>query len=176
MLLVLREPQTDLWFSSFGFWENTHDSKKTVALPGNQFIHAAVGTRKQMLEATRALIARIEPERDLLACDYKVRLVPGLRGEPFRDVTGHGIASFTVKGKYFGLSRRPGMCRLEESTLRRPKVIDLRRLDSFETDDRIRIEVKPVRKGLGWIEILPAIELFLSQSRAASVAIRNHMK
>ncbi len=176
VLLVLRESLVDAWFSNFGSWKTTHDPDKTIALPGNQFIYGAERTRKQLLEATRLLIARLEPEKDLLACDYKVRLVPGRDGKPLQEVTGHGIASFTVGGKYFGLSRRPGMCQLEESVLWRPRMIDLRRLNSFETDDPTRIEIKPVRMDLAWLEILPAMELFLQRSSTKNVTIRNHMK
>lgn len=168
VLVNLADPAAVAWMSAFGF-----NSGGPVA-HGLQIGYEVVGNRNVMIEATDYLIERLQVEQHLLEYDYVVRLTPGLSGEPFRNLSGGRISSFSLGRKYFGLSLRAGQCRLEESKLKQPKIIDLRTQTKFETDGPISFKIGRRHRGLAWITLLPEIATYLRGQRRSTIDIHNH--
>ncbi len=171
VLVNLRDPAASAWMSAFGF--SPHGPEFSVAC-GLQIGYEVTGLRATMLEATDCLIERLRTEQNLLEYDYGVRLTPGLRGEPFRNLTGGRAGSFSLGRKYFGLSLCAGQCYLEESKLKSPQVIDLRAQTEFETDGPISFKIGRRHRGLAWSTLLPEISGYLRGQRRTRIAIFNH--
>lgn len=166
VLVPLGDPVADAWLNYFGFY-----SGGTVAA-GLQKEHRVKGNRVKMLEATELLLSCLQRQNELLTNDYAVKLNPGLSGEPERDVTGGRLAGFKLKGKYFSLSLAPGQCRLEESVLEQPEIIDLRTHTTFQVDE-ILLTIRRRKRDLSWLQVFPNLIAFLRAESSPEMGVVN---
>lgn len=171
VLTHLRDPVASAWMSAFGF---SPGGPEFSVSRGLQIGYEVSGNRATMLDATERLIERLRFEQNLLEYDYVVRITPGLSGEPFRNISGGCISSFTLGRKYFALSLSPGQCLLEESKIKNAQVIDLRGETSFETDGPVTFKIGRRHRGLAWNTVLPDLSAYLRAQRRRTIAIFNH--
>lgn len=131
--------------------------------------------RTDLISITRGFLEFLETIRHLIEFDYRFRV----EGGPFakntdRPTTG-GWSGFKVNGQSAGVTASPAKCEirtmklLPNGTGETDRCIDLRPLETFQTDEGCTIYVSKRKAKLRWFDELPLVLDFLDESDSTDV-------
>jgi hypothetical protein len=133
--------------------------------------------RLSLLEAASDVLETLKGDRDLLQYDYQYNIERYAASPRQRDSGPH--SGFAIGGRQKHIVTEPGHCYVCELGERPDgrvgwvNIADVRAQQCIETDDAGAIKIYRRKRGLTWLEELPALIEFLAESTEAEVTVHN---
>lgn len=160
------------FISALGIFENTSVAQN-MKIPAGSSVRRKRGL---FLLQARSALESLERDADLLAFDYSFRLT---KGEDRHKLKGQ-LSGFKIRGLFGQVDGEPsGFCTLtllEVSPTGRGRaveIIDLRKCDTMETDDKGDLKIYRKEADFGWPRALRGLLEFLEASNADEILIHH---